>query len=271
MEQQLILIFVLVFSILLYLIILKSSFMKTCLDKSKILYKSMDKLKIIETFSNYSKNNNINTKQIELFVSFSVTPDTIEHLNYSITSILDQTLQPDKIIISIPKSFIEYPNKTVNYNKIITNELIELIDTKDDYGSSNKILGAIDRVHEIKDDGKISFLIILDEKMIYKPYMINKLFNQIKQNTKNSYSFDTEYINNEITIGKCDSCFATNIDNLVNITNFYYNLLGSEEKSLIDDENQWLSYFLKTKQSKIVNIKNKLHKEDDSISEISIE
>ena len=128
--------------------------------------------------------------EISYIVSLTTIPTKFDNLHKTIDSIINQTILPKKIIINIPKIYdfrmnnTEIPIDKINnfINKYsMHNIFINLLDK--DYGPGTKLLGLLnnnDIISDIISDN--TYIILIDDDLMYKPYMIETFDKEIKIN-----------------------------------------------------------------------------------------
>jgi hypothetical protein len=123
-------------------------------------------------------------------ISLTTIPSKFDYLYLAMDSMVKQTITADMIIINIPKIYdfrfsgSEIPQEKINeflekYSK--NNVVINIVDK--DYGPGTKLLGLLKS--NILDQDKIdddTYLILLDDDFIYKPYLIDYFHNNININ-----------------------------------------------------------------------------------------
>jgi hypothetical protein len=114
-----------------------------------------------------------------IIISLTTIPKRLENLHFTINSLLDQILQPDKIIINIPIKYENYneeftiPSYLLDHNKIIINR-------GKDYGPATKLLGLKDNFMIDKIDNN-DLIIIIDDDRNYEKDFILKIFEDHKK------------------------------------------------------------------------------------------
>jgi hypothetical protein len=132
---------------------------------------------------NTHKNNNV-------FISLTTIPSRSKNIIFSLNSILNQTIIPQKIFITISKKNLREQQIDYQIPEIIKKyPLIEIIIIDKDNGPINKLYGGISKC-EYNDD----IIITVDDDSIYNRYMI-----------ENIYKYSQKYKNQVIgTIGRID-------------------------------------------------------------------
>lgn len=108
-----------------------------------------------------------------IIVSLTTIPPRFQYLYITIDSILNQTIQPDKIMIHIPKIYNNYSQDKLpefSNDKIIINR-----QTKD-YGPGTKLLGVYNTqlFNNMSND---DIIIVIDDDRIYNNKLIENMLN----------------------------------------------------------------------------------------------
>jgi hypothetical protein len=186
-------------------------------------------------------------------ISLTTIPTKFDNLHKTIDSIINQTILPKKIIINIPKIYnfrmnnteipIEKINNFINkYSKF--NIFINLLD--EDYGPGTKLLGLLNNTDIISDIiSDNTYIILVDDDLIYKPYMIETYDKEININIKNnnieSLSCCTNQYGNLI-VGQGADGFVIKYSLLNNFLSFY-NLIKEYDYINYHDD-FYISYYL---------------------------
>jgi len=176
-------------------------------------------------------------------VSLTTIPSRFDTLYLTIDSIIEQTVKPDKIIINIPKIYGFRFNNTsiplVKINEFIEkyskyNIIVNIIDR--DYGPGTKLLGLLNS-DLIKQD---EFIILLDDDVIYKPYLIEYFNNYIQLNK--SVEVASYYVyDSHIRIGQgVDGFFIKS--NILKMFSEYYNIIKDYDYINYHDD-YYISYY----------------------------
>ena len=127
-------------------------------------------------------------QQNTYILSLTTIPSKIDNLHITMDSFICQTRMPNKIILNIPRKYSFRKNNTeIPIDKLTHfmekyqqyNCVINMIDT--DYGPGTKLLGLFE--NEIIDMNNINtYIILVDDDIIYKPYMIETFDTEIRLN-----------------------------------------------------------------------------------------
>ena len=155
---------------------------------------------------------------LSYIVSLTTIPSKFNNLYKTIDSIVSQTIIPIKIIINIPKKYTfrfqgseisedQLNNFKLKYTK--HNVFVNLIDN--DYGPGTKLLGLLDSdmLNRFAPCNGIfpcmacenTYIILIDDDLIYKPNMIEEFDKEIKASAISVASFCV-YINHTIEMAQ---------------------------------------------------------------------
>ena len=117
-----------------------------------------------------------------LYVSLTCLPTRIDNINEVLKSIMNQTIQPDKIIINYPEKCLRLNVKydcnlfktKIDSNNEVSDEFKEkiIINNTKDYGPITKIYPTLLLDFVKKDD----IIIVIDDDIYYNPYLIEYLY-----------------------------------------------------------------------------------------------
>ena len=180
----------------------------------------------------------------------------------TIDSIVSQTIIPIKIIINIPRKYTfrfqgseisedQLNNFKLKYTK--HNVFVNLIDN--DYGPGTKLLGLLDSdmLNRFAPCNGIfpcmacenTYIILIDDDLIYKPYMIEEFDKEIKANNISLGSFCV-YGNHTIEMGQGADGFLIKLSKLhrFNYRSFYeyYQVIKNEDYVGFHDD-FYISYY----------------------------
>jgi len=191
-----------------------------------------------------------------IYVSISTIPQRLKNINESIDSLLNQTKKPDKIFINIPYKYKRF-NETIEDVQIpkFDNKIVE-ITRCEDYGPGTKLLGSLDKLK------KDSLVILADDDLFYKNYMVEKFFYFYSKKPDNAYSYYVYPIKN-FPVGQGADGFAINTNSLSGIKFFYDKIVRNYNELFLNDD-LWISYFLYfIKKNKIFSLREHLEKTKD--------
>ena len=191
-------------------------------------------------------------------LSLTTIPSRINYIESTIKSLVEQTLKPEKIILNIPKKYNFRFNSSV-YDLHIENILKKYIDKiiinyiDDDYGPGTKLLGLI-KSKIIKFDSKDTYIVLVDDDLIYKPYML-EYFDNYNKKHNNKLRTASYWCNNlhEVTIGQGADGFFIKLE-LLNKFEDYYDIIKKYDYIHYHDD-YYISYYFHLKQIPINYIK----------------
>lgn len=181
-------------------------------------------------------------------ISLTTIPTKFDNLYLTIDSLINQTVLPNKIIINIPKLY----NFRMNNNEISIDKINNFIDyyskfnvfinlLNEDYGPGTKLLGLLNSDIITNIDINNTYIILVDDDLIYKPYMIECFDNYIKLNNCNICSF-YRYNYNNIKIGQGSDGFLIKLNILDKFLD-YYNIIKDYDYIKYHDD-FYISYYL---------------------------
>ena len=194
----------------------------------------------------------------EYIVSLTTIPSKFEHLYLTIDSLMNQTLLPSKIIIHIPYQY----NFRLNGSEISNTQIEQFLNkykgfnitinrVDQDYGPGTKLLGLL-YSNLLPLDTTNTYIILVDDDLIYKPYMIERFDQEIKENKTEIASYWT-YRYNEITIGQGSDGFLIQLKQLDRFLNYYDKIKQQDYVNYHDDF--YISYYFYLMQKSITYIK----------------
>jgi hypothetical protein len=186
---------------------------------------------------------------MKIYVSLTTIPARIKNINGCINSLLNQTRKPDQIFINVPtkyKRFVE----TINDEDLalITAPNVKIVRCID-YGPGTKLLGS----YKLLDND--SMLVIVDDDMIYKNYMIETMYQAFMANPNQAYSFCVDIFGG-VPVGKGADGFAINTSSLSKLDIFYEYI--QNDKYLFYHDDYWISHYLHAIGVPVKTLKHKL-------------
>ena len=181
-------------------------------------------------------------------VSLTTIPTKFDNLYLTIDSIINQTILPDKIIINIPKIYNFRMNSTsISQDKINefidkyskNNVFINMLDN--DFGPGTKLLGLFHSniINSFENDN--TYIILIDDDLIYKPYMIEYFDNY----TKYCHSVDVAsfyvYNHDNVNIGQGADGFFIKQHTLKDFSQYYDKIKDQDYINYHDDF--YISYY----------------------------
>jgi hypothetical protein len=190
----------------------------------------------------------IKSIKINYIISLTTIPSKFDNLYKTIDSIITQTILPTKIIINIPKIYsfrmnnseipIDKINKFINkYSQF--NCFINFLNK--DYGPGTKLLGLLDSNIITNINNLNTYIILVDDDITYKPYMIETFDKEIKTNNINIGSFWVYHWH--FAIGQGVDGFLIKLNKLDKFLN-YYNVIKDQDYINYHDD-FYISYYFK--------------------------
>lgn len=162
-------------------------------------------------------------------------------------SLLNQTILPSKIVINIPKIYnfrmshcYISPDKINAFMNIYSkfNVIINFLD--EDYGPGTKLLGLLHNNIVDYDNISNTYIILVDDDVIYKQYMVELFDNEIKLKNVEIASFCV-YVYNGKKIGQGVDGFLMKLNTLDKFLNYYTIIKQQDYVNYHDDF--YISYY----------------------------
>lgn len=188
--------------------------------------------------------------------SLTTIPLRIDYISQTIDSLINQTLQPDKIILHIPKQYnIRFNNSSIsniildNLKSKFNNKLIiNIIDN--DYGPGTKFIGLLhNNIIDLNEPN--TYIVLVDDDVIYKSHLLS-YFDKHNNNNINTASYCC-YMSNNLKIGQGVDGFFIKPKLLKNIINFY-NVINDYDIIKKHDD-YYLSYYFHLNNISITHLK----------------
>ena len=184
-------------------------------------------------------------------ISLTTIPSRINYIETTIKSLVEQTLKPEKIILNIPKKYnfrfeSSIDNITIKkiLNKYIDDIIINYID--DDYGPGTKLLGVI-KSSIISLDLKDTYIVLVDDDHIYKPFMLECFNNYNAEHHDNKLKIASFYCYNSygVVIGQGADSIFIRLEMLNNFEDYYDIIKNYDYINYHDDWYIYYSFHLK--------------------------
>ena len=187
-------------------------------------------------------------------MSLTTIPSRINSVENTIQSLVEQTLKPEKIVLNLPKIYNFRFNSSIQdlhikklLNKYNDKIIINYVD--DDYGPGTKLLGLI-KSKIINMDIKDTYIVLVDDDHIYKPYMLEYFDNYNKKEYDNKLEVSSYYSfiyhnlrnNSQIMIGQGGDGFFIKPE-LLNKFEDYYDIIKNYEIINYHDDYYISNYF----------------------------
>jgi hypothetical protein len=174
-----------------------------------------------------------------VFVGVTTLPSRIGRLRPTIDSLLAQTLPPDRIFVSVPpRSVRESREYALPAWLASPPPGVELVRCPTDHGPGTKLLGCLPHV------GSDACLIVVDDDMVYKPFLVERLYRAQVARPDASFSFHV-YRVGRLRMGQGADGFSFWTPNLAGVEAFARVALRSRHLFVADD--LWISLFLQNK------------------------
>ena len=183
-------------------------------------------------------------------VSLTTIPSKFDNLHITIDSIINQTVLPSKIVVNIPEVY----NFRFNDLKISAEQIKKFEDKysehnvfiniiKEDFGPGTKLLGLLkSNMISNLDNKPNTYIVVIDDDLKYKPYMIEGFDNFAKTNKNAEVSSYHCYTLYNITIGQGADGFFIKLDCLDHFLN-YYNVIQECDYINYHDDVYFSYYF----------------------------
>ena len=175
-----------------------------------------------------------------MFVGVTTLPSRIGKLEPTVESLLGQTLRPDRIFVSVPRrSRREGGEYTLPGWLQRPPAGVQLVRCEQDYGPATKLLGCLPHLPPE------ACLIVVDDDMVYKPFLVERLYRAQLARPDASFSFFVERIG-RLRCGQGADGFSFWTPNLAGIAEFAAVALRSRHLFVADD--LWISLFLQNRR-----------------------
>lgn len=187
----------------------------------------------------------------KIYLSLATIPGREKSLKNVILSLINQTIKPNKIFLNKCKF---YKRITKKYNKTLLKKITYgpvKINECSDYGPITKLFGFLDN---IKNYGENDYVILVDDDLFYKKFLVEEFSKMIKKDNKSCFSFCVDKINN-INCGKGADGFCLKIKYLKKIKEFYQILIKDNPLWFYHDD-YIISCYLHTLGVSLVDMRN---------------
>jgi hypothetical protein len=185
-----------------------------------------------------------------VFVGLTTLPSRIGKLEPTIRSLLAQTLPPDRIFVCLPLTSIrERCGYSLPPWLSWLPPRVQLVRCTQDYGPGTKLLGCLPQVPTD------ACLIVVDDDMVYKPFLVERLYRAQVDRRDTSFSFFVERIG-RLRCGQGADGFSFWTPNLAGIEAFAAVALESRHLFVADD--LWISMFLQNTGVRIASLQHTL-------------
>jgi len=196
-------------------------------------------------------------------VSLTTTPFRFGNLYQTVDSLLRQSIVPDQIVINIPKQYnLRMENLKISEDSIKAflehyankNHIVMVNEIEKDYGPGTKLLGIVKNFDNTEED---IYLVLVDDDMIYKPYMLEHFdtFRRLKEKEEMEMVDVASYYvydKNNILIGQGADGFFIRWKCLSDFLR-YFEIFENEDYLLYHDD-YYISFYFHLLQKKIHRI-----------------
>jgi hypothetical protein len=185
-----------------------------------------------------------------VFVGLTTLPSRIGKLRPTVESLLAQTLVPDRIFVCVP-----FRSSREGCDYVLPAWLqtpppgVQVVRSALDYGPGTKLLGCLPHIPVD------ACLIVVDDDMVYKPFLVERLYRAQLSRLEASFSFFVETIG-RLRCGQGADGFSFWTPNLVGIDAFAAAALRSRHLFVADD--LWISLFLQDRRVAIESLQHTL-------------
>lgn len=181
-----------------------------------------------------------------MFVGLTTLPSRIGKLRPTVESLLGQTLRPDRVLVCVPRRSIREDREYAIPGWLASPPAgVQLVRCEQDFGPATKLLGCLPHV-----PGP-ACLIVVDDDMVYKPFLVERLYRAQLARRDASFSFFVERIG-PLRWGQGADGFSFWTPNLAGIEAFATVALQSRHLFVADD--LWISLFLQHKRISIASL-----------------
>jgi hypothetical protein len=185
-----------------------------------------------------------------VFVSVTTLPSRIGRLRPTLDSLRAQTLPPDRILVCLPpRSVREGAAYALPPWLDPPPPGVEVVRSEQDHGPGTKLLGCLPRVPPD------ACLIVVDDDMVYKPFLVERLYRAQLARRDAPFSFCVWRIG-RFRCGQGADGFSFWTPNLDGIEAFAAAALKSRDLFLVDD--YWISVFLRSRGIPVLSLEHTL-------------
>lgn len=117
---------------------------------------------------------------VRVYVSLTTTPRRAPHIGAAILSILEQTLQPDLIIVGMPAEYVRFPNEACELPAwLASHPKLHFHELDADYGPASKLVTGLEYA-KIHSQDPETFVVTVDDDISYSPGMLETLMSKAR-------------------------------------------------------------------------------------------
>lgn len=189
--------------------------------------------------------------RVPVLVGVTTLPSRIDRLRPTVDSLRAQTRPPDRILVCVPaRSVREGRVYTLPGWLAAPPPGVELVRCETDSGPGTKLLGCLPHV------GADACLIVVDDDMVYEPFLIERLADAQLRRRDASFSFHV-FRFGRFRCGQGADGFSFWTPNLAGIQAFAAGALASRHLFVVDD--YWISVFLQTRGIPVISLEPTLY------------
>lgn len=176
--------------------------------------------------------------QAPVLVGVTTLPSRIDRLRPTVESLRAQTRPPDRILVCVPARSVREGCAYALPGWLATTPGVEVIRCETDWGPATKLLGCLSPV------GADACLIVVDDDMVYAPFLVERLAEAQLHRRDASFSFHV-FRFGRFRCGQGADGFSFWTPNLAGIEAFAAGALSSRHLFVVDD--YWVSVFLRAR------------------------
>jgi len=187
-------------------------------------------------------------------VSLTTIPSKFDNLHLTIDSLVNQTILPSKIVINIPKIYNfrmnnseicldkinDFKNRFSNQLNQLNQSIVSVNFCDEDYGPGTKLIALLKSDMLADVDVSNTYIILVDDDIVYKTFMIETIDKEVKSGNINVASFFV-YNHKLLKIGQGVDGFIMKLNKLDKFLN-YYDIIKKEDYILFQDD-VYISYY----------------------------
>lgn len=185
-------------------------------------------------------------------MGITTLPSRIHFMRPCLESLLNGSLVPDKIFVSLPDVSIRENTAYAIpefFQDAAFSKIVEIVRTEQDYGSGTKLLGMLGKI------GKPSYIVLADDDVTYKRFFLRRLIEHQRLDHDASFSFFT-YSMAGLPVGQGVDGFSFWSPNLAGIFDFYQSHVAGTDLMFHDD--LWISFHLMSRSIRIKSLRTLL-------------
>jgi hypothetical protein len=192
----------------------------------------------------------------EYVVSLTTIPSKFQHLHHTMDSLIQQTLPPSKIVINLPKQY-HFRLKGEISDEDVAAFLKPyaafpcVVNRTEDFGPGTKLLGVLKSNLLEGMDPSDTYLVLVDDDLIYKPQMLEWLDQAVKNKTEVG-SFWV-YPFHELRVGQGADAFLMRLSLMDSFLDYYDRIKAQDYVNYHDDF--YISFYFQRMKKQIEHVK----------------